>query len=806
MRVRYVILLFSIFMVLQLTVGKSITFQPRTVYADAVDIEAKFPDPNLNKVIHDWLGVSVTDTVYQSDIVVKTSDPGGDYLNLSNKNISSLEGMDIFEGSSLKRLYLSNNNISDISSLSGITSLQVMDIGNNQITRIAAINGMTNLVWLNLGFNQITDISPIAGLLNLKSLFIGNNQINNISPVAGLTNLTFLSSEFNQITDISPVAGLTNLTSLVMEWNQITDVSPVSGLTNLTNLLLSKNQISDINPLVNLSKLETLTLSNNNLSNATPLQTLIDLKWLDLSRNNIVDLSALVGLTETTYLDLSNNPIPEISPIAGMTKLNQLFLSNTLIKDLNALQNMTVLQNLQASQALISNVSGLSGLTQMTSLNLQYNPIIDVTPLSGLTNLLDLIIDSTFVNLFNGTNKAIIDGIPASKIITPQIRYGFVDGNEFGASFSLNVGEMRSPGYGFLSTNDGTTWSNTVSWHQGFLDEYFKTPSTFVSADPSIATVNPTTGQITGVSQGTTQITTRLFGWASDYTEHTFDVVVDPSEPPPVAVEPSEPPPDAVEPSEPPPVAVEPSEPPPVAVEPSEPPLVAVEPSEPPPVAVVEPSESPPVAVIEPSEPPPVAVEPSEPPPVAVEPSEPPPVAVEIPIPTAVEQPNEPPLTEDIHEVDTKQPLILPKEIPSKPDQKIIWPIPVVALILLFVLLYRRRTNVMVYKGGKLVKKLYAKPDQVIKVDLRDILPDTPSDDYAVVFLKNLIRRLPIGSSFLIYFGELKLPVTVKNKKSITVMIGPSSEKNPTNEGESESLHEHVKGVSITILRGEEQV
>jgi RNA polymerase sigma factor (sigma-70 family) len=188
----------------------------------------------------------------------------------------------------------SQNFISDISPLSGLTNLTSLLLDYNSITDISSLSGLTNLINLSLSFNQITDISPLSGLIDLTLLHLDFNHITDTSPLSGLTNLTYLSLMSNLITDISLLGGLTNLTSLLLASNQITDISPLNGLTNLTYLYLESNQITDISPL-------------NGLTNLT---------YLYLGLNQIADISSLRGLTNLTSLSLYSNPITDWSPVA----------------------------------------------------------------------------------------------------------------------------------------------------------------------------------------------------------------------------------------------------------------------------------------------------------------------------------------------------------------------------------------------------------------------------------------------------------------------------------------------------------
>ena len=59
-----------------------------------------------------------------------------------------------------------------------------------------------NITALWLSDNQIEDISSIANLSNLKHLFLSYNQIEDISSIANLTNLEHLYLDHNQIRKI----------------------------------------------------------------------------------------------------------------------------------------------------------------------------------------------------------------------------------------------------------------------------------------------------------------------------------------------------------------------------------------------------------------------------------------------------------------------------------------------------------------------------------------------------------------------------------------------------------------------------
>ena len=102
---------------------------------------------------------------------------------------------------------------------------------------------MTKLKTLYLINNNISDVSPLTGMTKLKTLYLINNNISDISSLAGMTQLDTLALEDNNISDVSSLAGTTQLEILGLSGNSISDVSPLVAL-NLTQLGILRNPLS----------------------------------------------------------------------------------------------------------------------------------------------------------------------------------------------------------------------------------------------------------------------------------------------------------------------------------------------------------------------------------------------------------------------------------------------------------------------------------------------------------------------------------------------------------------------------------
>ncbi len=85
----------------------------------------QFPDSNLKSAVLEFLGKNSDDevTINEAESVK--------FLNLSNKGITNLEGLQYFKN--LNHLQLHQNEIKDLTALSTLTNLQILSLNDNYI-------------------------------------------------------------------------------------------------------------------------------------------------------------------------------------------------------------------------------------------------------------------------------------------------------------------------------------------------------------------------------------------------------------------------------------------------------------------------------------------------------------------------------------------------------------------------------------------------------------------------------------------------------------------------------------------------
>ena len=372
-------------------------------------------------------------------------------LDLSNSNLTSLEGIEIF--SNVYDINLSNNNIKDITPLTKLTSLSSINLANNNITDISAFSNMKtkSLYSLNLSNNKIKDVSALNEIIyenewSTLNLDISNNP--NIKGYEKLTNIWSLDISDCNIKDVSNLKNCEKLKNL-----KIANTTGIKGLDELPDGLyeldISNCEIDALPELNN--KISSLNISKNNITTLNGIQKLENLYNLDVSENPIIDWSALKEITrensnqteenEENTENNSNEQTNEIKEeieeneeyyddyyeedwiyitanncnIEDITIFNDLNISATLYlkdnkikdvsqfhnekvyyidlsnnKDLTGLRGLSKVSTLFLNDCNISDISELALLENIYELSLENNNITDITELSKLKNLASL--------------------------------------------------------------------------------------------------------------------------------------------------------------------------------------------------------------------------------------------------------------------------------------------------------------------------------------------------------------------------------------------------------------------------------
>lgn len=222
------------------------------------------------------------------------------WLMLHENHIVSVGKQAFAKMHSLDRLYLSNNNLTEVPA-NLPASLRDVRLDHNSITSVPAdaFTGMDNLTMLLLHDNDIKDVGgALKGLRSLTLLDVSSNQLTKVPEslpemlhqlylesnsidslpgnfLASSSQLQYVRMSHNQLTDKGIPPNTFNVTGLVeldLSYNKLERIPTVSS--TLEHLYLQANQIKEFTlgsfcsvvDIMNFSKIKVLRLDGNEIS------------------------------------------------------------------------------------------------------------------------------------------------------------------------------------------------------------------------------------------------------------------------------------------------------------------------------------------------------------------------------------------------------------------------------------------------------------------------------------------------------------------------------------------------------------
>ncbi|PCH78546.1 MAG: hypothetical protein COB98_00260 [Flavobacteriaceae bacterium] len=283
-------------------------------------LNIEFKDPEITQIIRDILdkptGVFTKEELssiinFPNDLTLTDFEALKSY-----GEIESLSGLEYC--TNLERLVLQQNGfmspLKDLKPIEKLTAIKYLNLSNNKISDLSSLKNLTELAYLHLGWNiGISDISPLANLKKLKTL-----------------NLTYT----HNLRDVSPFKDLSQLDSLKYNSAEyIEDISPMKYLVNLKLLRFSHGKkVTDFSFLEKLVKIEKLYLrSNIHLKDLSFVSKMPNLKRLSIAYTGITDIAALSDFSAMEYLNLGGLKITDFSVLKSMPNLKELHFNDSEI-------------------------------------------------------------------------------------------------------------------------------------------------------------------------------------------------------------------------------------------------------------------------------------------------------------------------------------------------------------------------------------------------------------------------------------------------------------------------------------------
>ncbi len=158
----------------------------------SVNYQGKNPIPP--EILYDIVNIKSIDISNRDDI--ENLEPLYMLSNLRSLDISNtmmIDNLDPIDSLfQLERIICAGNPISDLTALSALTKLKVLDVKNTPITSIDPLNNLKRLEELDISATKVNNLKGLRALINMKKLKCYNTNISSINPLITLTKLKSL--------------------------------------------------------------------------------------------------------------------------------------------------------------------------------------------------------------------------------------------------------------------------------------------------------------------------------------------------------------------------------------------------------------------------------------------------------------------------------------------------------------------------------------------------------------------------------------------------------------------------------------
>lgn len=239
----------------------------------------------------------------------------------------------------VKEITFSGNQITDITPLFELTSLEWLMINCNPIRSIEGIEALQNLRMIELSNTEVSDITPLFKIPSLDSIFVENTYARSIEGIENLPHLIDLRISGTNVSDISALKKIdfsyvkrTNGFTLFLGSSYIKDFSALQNIPNFNELVIENRQSDAILPYIEGKSIWRFVLSNSDIRSTDSLRSIKNLEVLELSNSDqLVSLDGLDAHTKLRELRLTEcTGVADYTILLELPNLEQLCISANL--------------------------------------------------------------------------------------------------------------------------------------------------------------------------------------------------------------------------------------------------------------------------------------------------------------------------------------------------------------------------------------------------------------------------------------------------------------------------------------------
>jgi len=209
-------------------------------------------------------------------------------------------------------VYLSVGDIRDISDLALLKNAKEIAFEANQVTDISPLYGIKSLERLTLNCNPIGSIEGIDALQNLKEVTLVGTEVYDISPLFQIPSMEYISFEDTYVNSIEGIGNCKRLMGLRTGNSNLTDISPLNEIdfthvneTGGFDFEAKETLIEDFSPLARVPKFREVTVNIRRIDRILPYILGKEVHHVKIGGS---DIRSIEQLSSIKYLDILHLP------------------------------------------------------------------------------------------------------------------------------------------------------------------------------------------------------------------------------------------------------------------------------------------------------------------------------------------------------------------------------------------------------------------------------------------------------------------------------------------------------------------
>ena len=298
------------------------------------------------------------------------------YSSNTKNNLTDISKLSMITSnikSSIKTIYMNNNQINNLNALEKFSNIEELDImNNNNLKNMKGLENHVKMKYIIAPNTGIESVEELSGCDNIEVAIFSDSKLRNIKGLKS-ENLKLLDLKNSKITNIDDLTNNSNLTYLQLENNiALVDISSIKICNKIDNLYLAGNTILNESVLSSLEFQNIIKQCGVNYSLDGKYGLLfLNQEKVDLENANLTDgqLELLRGKTSIKGIKLTGNPN----------------LSNEKIEEiLGTLTNLECVSLYKVSQVI--SINFVNNLNNLVELDLRGTNVNDLSVLENLTN------------------------------------------------------------------------------------------------------------------------------------------------------------------------------------------------------------------------------------------------------------------------------------------------------------------------------------------------------------------------------------------------------------------------------------